>query len=61
MRTLEMDDSGRKCPTLPPAGEHVVVHCSKFSCLGYLDQNGTWKNVFTNEVLSEVVDFSPIG
>jgi hypothetical protein len=61
MTIMETDESDRKCPALPPAGEHVVVHCSNFSCLGYLDQNGTWKNAFTNEVLPEVVHFSPIG
>jgi hypothetical protein len=61
MNVVETDESNRKSRTLPRAGEHVVVHCSKFSCLGYLDQDGTWKNVFTNEVLTDVIDFKPIG
>jgi hypothetical protein len=58
---METDESSRKCETMPPVGEHVVVHCSKFSCLGYLDRNGTWKNVFTNEILTDVIGFKPIG
>jgi hypothetical protein len=33
----------------------------RFSCLGYLDQDGTWKSVFTNEALPDVTDFSPIA
>jgi len=57
---MEIEQSGRNCRTLPTEGEHVVVHCPKFSCLGYRDRDGTWKNVFTNETLNEVVDFSPI-
>jgi hypothetical protein len=64
MTTMEVDmktvESGRNSRTLPSTGEHVVVHCSKYSCLGYLDQSGAWKNVFTDEILSSVVGFSPI-
>jgi hypothetical protein len=58
---MKPNEPDRKSQPLPPAGEHVVVHCSKFSCLGYRDKNGTWKNVFTNEALPDVVDFSAIG
>jgi len=41
-------------------GEHVIVQCPKFSCLGYLDANGKWKNAFSNAELLEVVEFFPI-
>jgi hypothetical protein len=61
MTTMETNEPGRKSRTLPLAGEHVAVHCPGFSCLSYRDQNGTWKNVFTDEALPNVTDFSPIG
>lgn len=46
--------------TLPPVGEHVIVQCRTFSCLGYLDGEGKWKDVYTNEELPEVIQFSPL-
>jgi hypothetical protein len=61
MTTMEKNQSSSRCETLPPAGEHVVVHCPEFSCLGYLDQNGTWRGVFTDEALPGVIGFSPIS
>jgi hypothetical protein len=61
MTTMETNEPDGKSQILPPAGEHVVVHCPGFSCLGYLDQDGTWKSVFTNEALADVTDFSPIA
>ena len=61
MSTMNTDQSGSENRSLPPAGEHVVVHCPGFSCLGYLDEDGTWKSVFTNKPLSDVINFSPIA
>ena len=46
---------------LPPVGKRFIVQCQKFSCLGYRDEKGKWKNVFTNEELPEVMDFNPIN
>jgi len=47
--------------SLPPVGEHVIVQCQSFSCLGYLGRDGKWKCVFGNLELSGVLSFSPIG
>ena len=61
MTITETNESARKSCILPSAGEQVIVHCLGFSCLGYLDKNGNWKSVFTNEILPDVIDFSPIS
>jgi len=61
MTIMERSETTKKSQTLPPPGEHVVVHCPGFSCLGYLDKDGIWKNVFTDEPLSDVIEFSPVG
>ncbi len=61
MTIMETNESVRINQSLPPAGEHVLVRCPKFSCLGYRDKDGTWKNVFTDQPLPDVVDFSEIG
>lgn len=61
MITMEIGESGRKNGTMPRAGEHVIVHCTGFSCLGYLDQDGTWKSIIADETLPDVIDFSPIN
>jgi len=57
---LEANEKEKKGQALPRAGEHVVVHCEGYSCLGYRSPDGKWRSVFTNEVLPEVIDFSPI-
>ena len=61
MTTMETKERGQKNKTLPLAGEHVLVHCLGFSCLGYLGEDRTWKNAFTNEWLPDVLDFNPLG
>jgi hypothetical protein len=61
MTTMETNDLAKNGQTMPPVGEHVVVRCPEFSCLGYRDDNGTWKSVFTNETLASVIDFYPIA
>jgi hypothetical protein len=61
MTTIETNDFGRNSQIIPPIGKHVVVRCPGFSCLGYRDENETWKSVFTNESLSDVIDFYPIA
>ena len=58
MTHLNLNGSSR---ALPPVGEHVIVQCPKFSCLGYVDADGKWKNAYTNTELREVVEFYPIG
>ena len=58
MTKLETNQPARKDGPLPPIGTHVVAHCPGFSCLGYLNQDGTWKNAFTHEALHEVIGFS---
>ncbi len=61
MTTMETKGAGGKDPALPPTGEHVVVHCLEFSCLGYRDEKGIWKNVFSDKPLANVINFSPIS
>jgi hypothetical protein len=58
MTKLETNEPGRKAQPLPQLGLHVVVHCPGYSCLGYLDTDGTWKNAFTHETLPNVIGFS---
>ena len=54
-------DTNKTSRSLPPIGEHVIVQCPNFSCLGYRDAEGRWKNVFTEAELVEVMEFFPIG
>jgi len=61
MASLDKDEQHKKERALPRPGEHVVVHCEGYSCLGYLGKDGTWKSVFTDEKLSRVIDFSPLA
>ena len=44
----------------PAAGEHVMVYCQGFSCPGYHGRDRSWITVFSNEKLSNVIDFSPL-
>jgi hypothetical protein len=54
----ETNEPDLKSQALPPVGEHVVVHCQGYSCLGYLDQDGIWKSVFTGKNLPDVIGFT---
>jgi hypothetical protein len=58
MTAKETDESDLNSRALPTVGEHVVVHCPGYSCLGYLDADGTWKSVFTGKHLPDVTGFT---
>lgn len=54
----ELQDRGaldREQHELPPVGKHVMVICRSFRCLGYRDQDGTWRGVPRSEILPEVI------
>jgi hypothetical protein len=46
---------------LPPHGEQVIVYCMGFKCLGRYDADHRWRGVFSREVLSDVIGWSPVG
>jgi len=49
-------DSGEKSST-PEVGTPVVVHCKEFRCLGYLDNDGKWRDFARSDELPEVIDW----
>ncbi len=46
---------------LPRPGEHVIVQCQSFRCLGYCDSDGAWRNSRTSRELAGVKWWSAIG
>jgi len=46
-------DAARK--QRPAPGEQVLVRCSGFQCLAYRDAEGTWRSVFGNQELPDVL------
>ena len=64
----EIDHAGStdngKMPRLaafPRPGEHVIVQCKGFRCLGYHDAAGKWRNVRTTQELIGVKGWHRIG
>jgi hypothetical protein len=50
-----------KTPTeLPSCGEHVIVHCNGFRCMGKLENNGKWRAAFRDDELTGVIAWSPV-
>jgi CheY-like chemotaxis protein len=45
-------------PKLPETGKPVLVHCAEFRCLGFLDQDGKWRDYTTSAELSGVIDWA---
>jgi len=58
MTNLQTNKPSKNEQSLPPLGMDVVVHCPGFSCLGYLNADGTWKNAFTHGTLPNVTGFN---
>jgi hypothetical protein len=50
----DANQAGSKPMELPPVGKHVLVDCKGFRCLGFLDHDGKWKDVFRQEELPNV-------
>ena len=58
-----MDEGGGKDvkeKKLPPVGERVLLRCGGFQCLGFLDREGRWKNVFHGTEMKDVVSWNPL-
>jgi len=45
---------------LPPSGELLRVDCTRFRCLGYLDENGIWRGAVKHEKLEQVVGWQRV-
>lgn len=58
-RLFTVKPSGQRISP-PEIGMPVVVQCRGFRCLGYLDQNGKWRDFSRSHELPEVVDWSPL-
>jgi len=43
---------------LPEPGKPVLVRCAEFRCLGFLDQEGKWRDYTTSAELSGVIDWT---
>ena len=56
----EEDENDGKKEKLPPAGERVLVQCRGFQCLGFLDQDGTWRDAFHGTELNDVESWSKL-
>jgi hypothetical protein len=38
------------------SGKAAFVHCAGFSCMAYRDRNGTWRSLYGNRPLPEIVE-----
>jgi hypothetical protein len=47
-------ETGSQDERLPPVAEIVLVQCRGFRCLGFLDEEDTWRDVFRHEELRHV-------
>jgi CheY-like chemotaxis protein len=45
---------------LPEIGVPVVVRCDRFTCLGYLDREGKWRDYARSTELPNVIDWSDL-
>ena len=45
----------------PAPGEHALVRCAGFQCLAHQDADGTWRSVFGNRIISDVLEIIPRG
>lgn len=45
---------------LPEIGVPVMVRCPEFSCLGYLDKKGIWRDFKGSEELRNVIDWAEL-
>lgn len=55
------DDSKVIVDYLPDAFEHVVVHCERYTCVGYLDDKGIWRGQFNDRPIgSRVIAWEPM-
>lgn len=57
----EMDQVEAICQVLPRPGEHVIVQCRGFRCLGYFDFQGIWRHERTARELAGVQSWCRIG
>jgi hypothetical protein len=55
---MENSEKDQQNKALPPVGEHVIVQCRTFSCMGYVDSNGKWRDAYTDKELPEVINFN---
>ncbi|MGO8764149.1 MAG: hypothetical protein ACLQSR_03320 [Limisphaerales bacterium] len=46
---------------LPAVGEHVLVQCRGYRCLACRTENGTWRAVYSNQELKDVIAILPSG
>jgi CheY-like chemotaxis protein len=42
---------------LPPTGRMVIAQCKDFRCLAYLDNEGSWRDYHSRQVLPEVTNW----
>jgi CheY-like chemotaxis protein len=56
-RLFRWNNSGERMPT-PEIGIPVMVQCKGFRCLGYLDQDGKWRDFARSTELPEVIGWS---
>jgi hypothetical protein len=45
---------------LPPIGQHVIVQCDGFRCLGLCEPDGTWVDAYNYQALPDVLWFKPL-
>jgi hypothetical protein len=48
-------------PQFPPLRENVLVESANFTCLGYLDRGGTWRDAFRHAEISGVLSWRALG
>jgi len=56
-----LEQNGLIVDFLPDPYVPVVVHCERYSCMGYLDEKGIWRGRFNDHPLSSrVIAWEPL-
>jgi len=45
---------------LPPIGQHVIVQCDGFRCVGMCGRDGKWVDAYNEQALPDVLWFKPL-
>jgi hypothetical protein len=46
---------------LPPKRHRVIVVCKKFRCLGYIDEDGVWRDAAHSKELNDVIGWVEVS
>jgi hypothetical protein len=59
--SIERGSANPARANLPMAGQLVVVVCLKYGCLGYIDEDGHWRDAASAKEILDVVGWRPLN